>query len=507
MDVVTAQRHARTRSIATATGLGASNPANTMPARPPPIFDNRWRAISDTELNALSRNSAWLHGVNTAREAPFFPGSTIRFWRVGDFWYLAVFRQQDARTFYFVHGNATTGRTTPTASSGGVRHVAGTPETGTGASLLDRWSPVPTSPPPTGAAPPTSPPPNDPHWIALATAPANVGLLARGAQLGSVMRGPRGSWTTWRQGQVWYGEKSVGTGPSAVHRYYRFDPGAARGPLAGAPEGVGAPRAVTDPSLHRYGGTNPVTPDLNDPHWTPMQPAMLARLQAEPGWTPAVVTAQQHARPMFHYHGAWYKMGGGRFWILGAGSSPRAQNPPAFAGAPGVGDTATTTLPTTTITGASQATLNAANALIGYFNSTGIPYEGDPIQQVTDFQNAYNSDSTLGGSANPPVTFSTGNGQLAVDGKYGPDTQSALSQVYANPPAPNTSPGAAQPPPAPLPSVPGAQPDYTIPILIGAGVIGTAILAWALWPKEHGERISVSVGPRFRRFVRRVRRA
>ena len=495
MNVITHQQARRLMNVATAVGLGAgSRAANTMPARPPSIFDNRWRALTSAEFVRLSNNSQWLTGLNGASEVPFFPGSTIRFFSALGTWWCAIFRQSDAKTFYFGHALSSSG-------------LVGTPQAaGTGASLLDRWNPVPTTPPPHGA-PPTSPPESDPHWIALAT--VNIAAITAGAVPGATMRSPTGTWVTWRQGSTWYGERSAGAGARRTHRYYRYEPGASRGPLQGVPEeapGTGAPRAVTNPSLHRYGGTAPVTPAPSDPNWQPLMPAALARLATQKGWVPAVTTAQQHGHAMFHYHGQWFKMAGGRFWVLGAGSSPRPTNPPAFAGAPGVGDV---TLPTTTVTGANQTTLNAAQALVSYFNSNGVPPESTPVGQVLVFQQAYNADASLGGAGSQAPALPDGTTQLQLDSLYGPDTQAALNNVTNNAPAynPAAAGGGNQPLAAPLPAVPGAQPDYTVPILIGAGVVAAGILTWAFWPKGEAHHETVRIRAARESGNRRRRRA
>jgi len=92
------------------------------------------------------------------------------------------------------------------------------------------------------------------------------------------------------------------------------------------------------------------------------------------------------------------------------------------------------------------------------------------------------------------TAWNAAGGSLAVSGVYETTTQSAAAEVatvlggatappactapYANcasVPAPTTPS-----PPAATPSVQVAGTDYTAPILFGAGILGTGIIAWAL---------------------------
>lgn len=59
----------------------------------------------------------------------------------------------------------------------------------------------------------------------------------------------------------------------------------------------------------------------------------------------------------------------------------------------------------------------------------------------------------------------------------------ALAQPGPQPPGPQppAPPGPSPQPPAPAP---GAQKDYTVPILVGAGVVGAGIIGWALYGKR-----------------------
>jgi hypothetical protein len=108
---------------------------------------------------------------------------------------------------------------------------------------------------------------------------------------------------------------------------------------------------------------------------------------------------------------------------------------------------------------ASASTLQAATALVAYFNANACTQ--DSVQEVTDFQNAWNGD-------NPSDT-------LAVDGEYGPLTQGALQNALGttNVPA-NCFGGAVVIPP------PGANPSPTPTIPNGINANQAAALPWIL---------------------------
>ena len=108
---------------------------------------------------------------------------------------------------------------------------------------------------------------------------------------------------------------------------------------------------------------------------------------------------------------------------------------------------------------ASATTLTAGQAVVTYFNTNACTQSS--VQQVIDFQNAWNSD-------NPSDT-------LTVDGEYGPLTQGALQNALATTNVPANCFGGAVvlPPPGVNPS-----PTPTIPNGINANQAGA--LPWIL---------------------------
>ena len=128
--------------------------------------------------------------------------------------------------------------------------------------------------------------------------------------------------------------------------------------------------------------------------------------------------------------------------------------------------------------GPSQALLDAANRLKAYLDTNGVPSRHTSLQVVSDFQSAYIADgNTL---------------KYGVDGKYGPVTAAALARVLGAAPSPKPAPGPGPSPgPAPGPSPGPITPssstssgDYTVPILVGAGVLAASIVAVALYKRR-----------------------
>jgi hypothetical protein len=136
---------------------------------------------------------------------------------------------------------------------------------------------------------------------------------------------------------------------------------------------------------------------------------------------------------------------------------------------------------------------DAASAVMSYFSSN--PCTSASVQQVSDFQTQYNA-----ARATPP---------LAVDGKYGVLTQSAL-QTYLNGVGAGTAPaacydasgnyigpgsgggggGGSTPPIVIVPpsSSSSGTTNYT-PWLIGAGVVSAGLVGYAVYKKKkHGRR-------------------
>lgn len=139
-----------------------------------------------------------------------------------------------------------------------------------------------------------------------------------------------------------------------------------------------------------------------------------------------------------------------------------------------------------TTQGAGAQAYTAATLVVTYFASN--PCTQSSIQQVSDFQTAYNA---AGGA-----------GQLTVDGQYGGNTQAALQEVLSS------TAGAATAPQncfnMVVPSVPALDPvtpqgtidttqiqtafDWT-PWLIGGGVAATlGVIGYAVWAKRHHRR-------------------
>lgn len=119
---------------------------------------------------------------------------------------------------------------------------------------------------------------------------------------------------------------------------------------------------------------------------------------------------------------------------------------------------------------------SAAYALLQLLNSSGCRQADTP--EVRAFQGAWNAS---GGTA------------LAVDGLYGAKTQAALQQALdaGVQQPPQAAPGGCvaaggSTPTNTLPAtVTGAPKNYTVPLLIGAGVLGTGLLGYALYKKKH----------------------
>ena len=97
-----------------------------------------------------------------------------------------------------------------------------------------------------------------------------------------------------------------------------------------------------------------------------------------------------------------------------------------------------------------DALANAANALLIYMNSNGVPPESSYNAQVAAFQTAWNAD--------PLGQVNGTNGTLQVDGGYGPNVQAALSSLSGGQsPAVNTSSSGNVASDVPLASVAGGS--------------------------------------------------
>lgn len=137
-----------------------------------------------------------------------------------------------------------------------------------------------------------------------------------------------------------------------------------------------------------------------------------------------------------------------------------------------------------------------ASTMLTYFASNGVPYEGTVDGSVQTFQTDYNSEPAVSG-------LNDSKALLTVDGKYGPDTRTALASVIAaagltgTAPAPNlTAPGGS---PAPSPPSPAPGPSIVTNNFAGmpvwaawavglAAVGGAAVVANAGW-KKHGATV------------------
>jgi hypothetical protein len=108
---------------------------------------------------------------------------------------------------------------------------------------------------------------------------------------------------------------------------------------------------------------------------------------------------------------------------------------------------------------ASSATITAGQAVVAYFQANACTQSS--VQQVTDFQNAWNAD-------NPSDT-------LSVDGQYGPLTQGALQNALGTTSVPaNCFGGAVVIPP------PGVNPSPTPMIPNGLNANQASAIPWIL---------------------------
>jgi hypothetical protein len=140
---------------------------------------------------------------------------------------------------------------------------------------------------------------------------------------------------------------------------------------------------------------------------------------------------------------------------------------------------------------------------------------GNPA--VNAFQQAWNSTNDA------TITGDPGYAQLTVDGQYGQNTTDALSAALGSGfsvPGPCTGnyinpPGGGQPsppppnpnPPAPTPAASGS--NYTVPILVGAGVVAAGLVGWAVFhkpKKKHVQHAARAAEEESRYHARRARR-
>lgn len=133
---------------------------------------------------------------------------------------------------------------------------------------------------------------------------------------------------------------------------------------------------------------------------------------------------------------------------------------------------------------------------------------------VNAFQQAWN------GTTDAAINTDPGYAQLTVDGQYGQETATALADALggANVEGPCTghyinAPGGGQPaPPPPNPNPPSgtaAGSNYTVPILVGAGVVAAGLVGWAVFhkpKKKHVQHAARAAEEESRHHARRAKR-
>jgi hypothetical protein len=289
-------------------------------------------------------------------------------------------------------------------------------------------------------------------------------------------------WRTWHWQGTWYAEKSSKQGLPPV--YYKHD---GSKPLAGPPRGLGDASALAQAAS-----------DLANQVALPIQagdtylgagdlPAALSAYKAA-GQTAATTSGPQInsaeggaatvTKPFTDF--AWGLNG-----QLAAATDATAAQGLAHEMLVTYQDAienAQQALANPTPTGGpSQALLDAARALKAWMDANGVPSSKVQVTEVGNFQSAYLADGN-------PLKY-------GADKKYGPVTAAALASVLGGAPAPKPSPPGPGPGPKPGPVTPVAPSssssssgDYTVPILVGAGVLAASIVALAVYKKRGGFR-------------------
>ena len=217
---------------------------------------------------------------------------------------------------------------------------------------------------------------------------------------------------------------------------------------------------------------------------------------------------------------AWYAMSGERIMRhpgVGADYDPdyrsyalRRMQIPGLYGTQGLGGLQSANSPT------NDANLLAAAQAVQAGNPCDLENSASGNAAVNAFQQAWN------GTSDAAINTDPGYAQLTVDGQYGHDTATALSDALggANVEGPCTghyinAPGGGQPtPPPPNPNPPAptsaaSGSNYTVPILVGAGVVAAGLVGWAVFhkpKKKHVQHAARAAEEESRYHARRARR-
>ena len=378
------------------------------------------------------------------------------------------------------------------------------------------------------SVPTPPPPPTSPYWHAVQN-PAMFQMLAmsipayRAAFNASQERMVMGTqrnilWRTWNVSGVWYATSRANSAgaPQLFQLQPPAPPRVGRG-AAGTPAGTGdSPHArlamivdddgvldvssfgydqgvgslaTQNPDLRRWAAL-PVTPDPGSPNWRKLTGPELAILNTMVGWQSTVATAQAQGQGMFKFRASWYRPSSGGFDVLSGGSGRGGAR--GLHGVPekprrhdrGLGVTNPSFIaPSADQVAANQPGANLAaltQALLAYFNSSGVPSEHVNDPNVMAWQEGWNAD---------PISQVNGaNSALSEDGGYGPNSALALASINGgNAPGINTT-GAPVVPTTPVvvtPTVvvPGSASggsSYTVPLIVGGVVLGAAVLTAAV---------------------------
>jgi len=270
---------------------------------------------------------------------------------------------------------------------------------------------------------------------------------------------------------------------------FGYDPQDVAG--TGAATGKSA-AAILNPSLARWAAL-PIHPPANDPKWRAMSPDELSRIQGLTGWMQTIATATSQGNSIFSYRGGWFKLEGGTYYVLSAGSGASRQNfslrgvaAPGGKRYPGMGATNASFAPPASLTATTMgpALSNALNALLTGYSAAGVPsmHVDDPLCRA--FQSAWNAD--------PIAAAAGGNALLDVDGGYGENSATAVAAINGGSAPPVNTISVPVPVVVTNPTTnPTTGTDWTAPLLIGAGVLAAGGLGTAAilhWQKKQKAR-------------------
>ena len=219
---------------------------------------------------------------------------------------------------------------------------------------------------------------------------------------------------------------------------------------------------------------------------------------------------------------AWYALSGDRVMRHPGVGKPDSYGPdyrsyalrrmqiPGLYGTQGLGGLQSANSPTT-----DANLLAAAQAVQALDNPCDLQGSASGNATVNAFQQAWN------GTSDTAINTDPGYAQLTVDGQYSENTTTALSDALggANVQGPCTGhyinpPGGGQPAPPPNPNPPTPTPaaagsNYTVPILVGAGVVAAGLVGWAVFhkpEKKHVQHAARAAEEESRYHARRARR-